>query len=131
MSYSYSLTLNDDVSRLRLELGDTSPEPKRGVKSNGAYFEDEELTYFMAQEGSLMRALAAACETLARDWSRAASFSVGPHSEQVDSIAAKWDARAMVLRGQYGYGSAEVTGNTITLGTINLSISEPDDAGRW
>lgn len=98
MSFSYDLSI--DVGVVRLELGDTTEN--KGVKPNGGNLSDEELTYWVGREGHVMRAVAAACEALARMWSTAASISIGPHSESLSDVAEAWDKRAKLLRQQYG-----------------------------
>lgn len=89
-----------DIGELRLELGDDTEGD--GVKPDGANFTDEQLQVFLDREGSVMRALAAACENLARRWSRVANITVGPRSEQLGQIAEQWRKRGEELRAQHG-----------------------------
>jgi hypothetical protein len=50
---------------------------------------------------------------LARDWSKAASFQLGPRREQLSDVAKAYANQASSLRSQYGYGSA---GGTVVSG---------------
>ena len=128
MSFTYSLDFADDISKLRLEIGDTSPETGMGVKPGGAYYHDQELTYFLTKEGSVGCAAAAVCEALAVSWNKVASASVGPLSEQQGEIAAKYAKSAAALRDQFGYGNTAATSasSTLTTGVINLGFMADD-----
>ena len=107
MSFSYDLTT--DIGVVRLELGDTTPDA--GVKPDGTNLSNEELQVWLTREGGVMLAVAAACEALARQWSGVANLTVGPRSEQADTVAAKWSTRASELRGLYGYGDEDAGAN--------------------
>ena len=98
MTFSYSLST--DIGQLRFELGDTVIGT--GVKSDGSNFTDEELQYLLTREGSLPLATAAACETLARDWAKIATVSLGQHSEQLGKVSAEYMARAIDIRNMVG-----------------------------
>lgn len=104
MAFTYDLTT--DAGKVRMELGDTvdaTVSPGSGVRPSGANFTDAEIAYFLAREGnSVMKATAAACETLSRQWSTAVSTTVGPRTEGFDSVAEKWASRADELRALYG-----------------------------
>jgi hypothetical protein len=100
---SYTYDLDTDVGLVRLELDDTTQGA--GVKPDGSNFSDEELQVLLDREESVMRAAAAACEILARAWSRMASLSLGSRSEQVGQVAEQWKQRGQELRGQYGGAS--------------------------
>lgn len=104
MAFTYDLTTS--LGKVRMELGDSvdaSASPGSGVRPNGANFTDAEITYFLTLEGdSVMKATAAACETLSRQWTAAVSITVGPRSEGFDTVAAKWAAQAAALRASYG-----------------------------
>lgn len=132
MGFTYHLALTDTISQLRLEIGDTSPESGQGVKPDGNYYHDEELTYFLTKEGSLGCAAAAVCEALARAWTKIASASVGPLSEQQGEIAAKFSAQARTLRDQYGYGDTAMTTSAgLTAGVINHGFAEIDSTDEY
>ena len=98
MAFTYDLSTN--VGKIRLELGDTIQNS--GIRPNNGNLSDEELQYWYDRELNVMRAVAAACEALARMWSTAASISIGPHSESLSDVAEAWDKRAKLLRQQYG-----------------------------
>jgi len=133
MSFTYALALTDDISKLRLEIGDTSPEAGAGVKPDGNYYHDEELTYFLTKEGgSLGCAAAALCEALSIAWTKVASASVGPLSEQQGETAAKYAARGATLREQFGWGNAEVIGTeTLQVGVLNLGFMATDSGDEY
>lgn len=98
MSFSYDLST--DVGIVRLELGDTTEG--KGVRPDDGNLSDEELTYWVGREGHVMRAVAAACEALARMWSSYTTISIGPHSETLSLIQGNWADRAKSLRSLYG-----------------------------
>lgn len=122
MSFSYDLS--DDVGKVRLELGDTTNGT--GVRPNGANLSDEELQYWIDREGHVMRAVAAACETLARMWSTAVSISVGPHSESLSDIAKAWDDRAKLLRQQYGDTPGSTSGQFTPIPFYRDSVTDTE-----
>lgn len=98
MAFTYDLSTN--VGKIRLELGDT--EANKGVKPNNGNLSDEELQYWYDRELNVMRAVAAACEALARMWSSSTTITIGPHSETLSLIQGNWADRAKLLRQQYG-----------------------------
>lgn len=117
MTFTYDLGSADELiaalSQVRFELGDTTAG--QGVRASGANLSDEELTVLHDREGSdTMRTVAAACEMLARDWTRVASVTVGPRSQQFGTIAAQYAARAAELRVQYGGAIIATTGFSFT-----------------
>lgn len=93
-------SLSTDIGKVRLEIGDTVED--KGPRPNGANLTDDELQYWITREGHVMRAVAAACEALARMWSSSTTISIGPHSETLSLIAGMWDDRAKKLRAVYG-----------------------------
>lgn len=98
MSFSYDLTT--DIGQMRLELGDTLKGS--GVRPDGCNFSNEELKFWLDREGHVMRAVAAACESLARQWSSSTTVTVGPYSETLSLIQGNWADRAKNLRTLYG-----------------------------
>lgn len=102
MTFTYDLAT--DIGLIRLELDDV--EAGAGVRPTGANFTDEELQVWLTREGSVFGAAAAACEALARAWSRIASQSVGGRSEQAGAVAEEWRKRAGELRQRSGGGPA-------------------------
>jgi hypothetical protein len=113
---SFTYDLATDIGQLRLELGDTSSVSGEGVKPDGGYLTDEELQVLLDREGEAMRAVAAACELLARHWARVATLTVGPRSEQLGNIAKNWSDRAAELRARHG-GAA---------GAFSVSVTRTD-----
>lgn len=100
--FTYDLTT--DVGKLRLEIGDQSEGA--GVRPDGSNFADEELETILEQEGNVLgRGIARACEILANAWATLADLTVGPRSEKLSQVAARFEKRAAALRMQYGGGS--------------------------
>lgn len=110
MAFSYNLASGDpltvEISKVRFELGDTVAGS--GPRANRTNFTDEELTMVLDAQGALgaanrpMQTVAALCETLSREWTKVASISVGPRSQQFGSVAAEWAKRAASLTLLYG-----------------------------
>ncbi len=101
MTFTYTLTT--DIGKVRLELGDTVSGD--GVKPKSQNLTDEEIQVLLDREGSVMGAVAAACELLARTWARFASLSAGSLRNDLGTITGQWADRAKELRAQYGGGS--------------------------
>ena len=114
MAFTYDLTALP--GQVRFELGDTvdaTVSPGAGVRPDGSNFTDAEVDYFLTREGQhVMRAVAAACETLARQWGNAVSITVGSRTEAFDGVASKWADRGRQLRQSYG----------VTLGATDDSV---------
>lgn len=106
MAFHYDIESVDPVvlaiSQVRLQLGDT--DEGRGVRANGRNIQDAELqTILDGNSSDVLRAVGAACEMLSRDWSRVASISVGPRSQQFGLVAEQWAKRAAELGAKYGF----------------------------
>jgi hypothetical protein len=100
MSFTYSESLDTDLARVRFAIGDT--ESGAGVLPTGSNIPDATLNALIAREGSWGAAAAAACESLARTWSKiAASQSIGGRSESNQQVA-NFRQMAQDLRAQYG-----------------------------
>jgi hypothetical protein len=107
MSFTYDLSTN--VGMVRIALGDSTEGS--GVRPDGTNLSDEELTHFLTLEGNdVDRATARACEVLATQWAGYADLTVGPRSEKLSQIAARYAERAKGLRG------AVMTTGYVTLG---------------
>ena len=105
MSFTYNITT--DRGQVRFEIGDVTyengPRPADGSASN---FADDEVDYWLTAEDShVMRAVAAACETLARQWAQQPDTRLGPHGESASQIAKAYKDRADELRARYGHGN--------------------------
>ena len=98
MAFTYDL--NSEIGLIRLELGDITAGA--GVRPDGSNINDDELQVWLKREGSIMRAVAAACESLARMWANMVDLSVGPRSESYSQAAKSWLELAKQLRKQYG-----------------------------
>jgi hypothetical protein len=114
MAFTYNLATNR--GKVRLELGDHVFD--EGIQPNGDNFDDAELDYFLESEGDhVMRAVAAACENLARQWARQPDSSLGPHSESAGQISMAYEERARKLRSRYGYGNSTAS-FVVAVGTV-------------
>jgi hypothetical protein len=107
-TFTYDLSSSDPtiqaISKIRLELGDNVQNA--GVLPNGKNFTDVELYFFWQDEGeNIFRAVAAACGTLARMWSRMSDVTTGDVSRRNSSVAKEWRAEADRLRAVYGWAS--------------------------
>ncbi|MDR3572864.1 MAG: hypothetical protein P4L50_03300 [Anaerolineaceae bacterium] len=101
MNFTYDLTT--DVGKARFELGDVVQGA--GVKPDGSNFSDEELQMLIDREGSALRAVQAACGTLARLWSMVSDIAVGPRRENLSQIAKSWSQRADEMATDAGGGT--------------------------
>ena len=101
MTWTYDIDTN--VGKVRLQIGDDTEDS--GVRPDGSNFSDEELQTFLDREGSVMRATAGLCETLALQYARMADLRVGPRSESLSQIGKGYERRAGLLRQMYGGGA--------------------------
>lgn len=122
MTFSYDL--DEDIGKLRLEIGDTVIDI--GVKPDETNFTDEELNYLLTEEGSIGRAAARACEILARMFAPLVDLAVGPQREKLGDVHDHWMEQAATLRAEHGGGSAR----TVSVGVIpkdGYSKAAPSD----
>ncbi len=97
--------LDTAVGQIRDELPDDTLAPK-GPRPEGANFEDGTLQRFYDDEGSVMRAVARACERLAREWAKVpTAYKLGPESTSVKT-AEYYRIEAARLRKLYGRPNA-------------------------
>ena len=82
MSWSYSLTLTDDKDKVRLLIGDTD--------EGSQLVQDEEIIFFLTEEGGVYGAAAAACRKIAADFTRKVSI-VSKESGIKDDMKEKAD----------------------------------------
>ena len=122
MSFTYSLST--DTGKVRLEIGDVTNGA--GVRPDGSNLQDEEIAVWLTREGSVMRAAAAACEALSRQWATVANTTSGPLREDADSVAGKWAQRARELRAAYGHGDMNASAGVMSGGFVRES-SEDDE----
>lgn len=107
MAFTYDLNSSDEmlrkVSQVRLHLGDTVEN--KGVRPDDSNLSDEEIAVLLNLEGdNVMRAVAAACEVLARMWARAANMWSGDRREELSQVALAYERQAKELRRQHGGG---------------------------
>lgn len=126
MSFTYDTAT--DIGKIRLELGDVTANS--GVKPTRANFTDEELQIFLDREGTAMRAVAGACEALARWWSIIANTTVGSRSEQLGEVAKRWAEQAKELRAQHGGSAVVCTAGVIRVDGYSDDIPSDDTTPR-
>jgi hypothetical protein len=130
MNFTYDLSSSDtdklNISKVRLEIGDTVLGS--GVKPDGSNLLDDEIAIWLDREDDdVMRAVAAACEALARYWAGAADIAVGPRRESLSQIAKGYAERAKELRQIHG-GTAEGAFSAGVIRVDGFSDDEPSDA---
>ncbi len=132
MPAAFSYDLATDVGKVRFELGDTAWNA--GVKPDGSNLLDAELAMLITREGHVMRAVAAACETLARMWSSAVDMATGPHRESLSQAAEAWRKRGQDMRVVWGYG-ADAVANAGTAAILSEARSPGEiaasEAEEW
>lgn len=127
MTWTYRI--GTDIGKVRLQLGDDTESS--GVRPDGSNFTDEEIQTYLDREGSVMRAVAGLCETLALQYARMADIRVGPRSESLSQIGAGYAKRASLLREMYGgIASAYSVGVTRVDGYSDDVPSDSVDAAR-
>ena len=122
MTFTYSLST--DTGKVRLEIGDVTSGA--GVRPDGSNLQDEELAVWLSREGSVMRAAAAACEALSRQWAIVANTASGPLREDAGAVAGEWAKRAKELRGAYGFGDSALSGGVIAGGFLRESTDDSE-----
>lgn len=128
MSFTYDLATN--VGKLRLEIGDQAEDS--GVRPDGTNFSDEELETILEEEGDVLgRGIARTCEILANAWATFADLTVGPRSERLSQVAARFEKRAAALRMQYGGGSTGATSVGIIRTDGYQSTSDPEASDEY
>ncbi len=100
MTFTYDIST--DIGKLRLEIGDT--EQGSGCKPDRTNFADEELQIWLDRESSVVGAVAASCEALARTWARLADLAIGPRRESLSQVADRYAKQANDIRELYGSG---------------------------
>lgn len=102
MTFTYDGTLDTDLEKVRLEIGDTD--------SAAALFTDEEIQVKLSSEGSVLRAAAALCEILAARFARHYDFETDGQSFKRSQMSEMYAKRAAVLRARaYSVATVETT----------------------
>ena len=110
---SFTYDLATAVGKVRLEIGDTVEGD--GVTPGGQNLSDEEIAILLTREGNAeLRAAAAACELLARQWARVANLTVGPRREELGKVAEDWRKSAAEIRKQVGFTTGRVSVSGLT-----------------
>lgn len=98
MAFTYSDALTTNRDKVRFYIQDTAEDS--GPRPSGGNFTDAEIDGLITVEGSWRRAVSAAFETLAAQWSRYADISAGPHRESLSQIAKSYRQQAQEWRGR-------------------------------
>lgn len=99
MTFTYDL--ETAIGQVRLEVGDTDRD--------AALLTDEEITFFLEEEGSVLAAAARACEALAARFARAFDITTDDQSLKRSQRAVAFRAQAKELRGRIGGTIGTVT----------------------
>lgn len=91
-TYNLSLLATDPLMQVRAEIQDTD--------TNEQLLQDEEILYFISQEGSTYLAAGRAAEAIAAKFSREFDMSGGGLSERAGQLAENYRKLAIKIRGQ-------------------------------
>lgn len=95
------LDMDSPTGQVRLLIGDTVENV--GVKPDGSNFTDVEIAYFLEREGgSVIRAAALACETLAALWNTYPDFEADGLRINRSTITKGWQQSALRFRVKAG-----------------------------
>ncbi len=125
---TFTTDVSTAIGQVRMELGDDVQG--QGVKPDGRNLSDAEIQTLIDREGSVLRAVASACELLARQWARVANVAVGSRREDLSDVAKQWTAQAKTLREQYGGAEGSVTAFSVGV-KRNDGWSQAADAGEF
>lgn len=92
-------SLTSDIGKVRLQIGD---DGSTGVLPDGTNLSDDQVTYYLTAEGSVMRSVAGICEMLATRYVQLVDLAVGPRRESMSQIAKGYADRAKALRARFG-----------------------------
>lgn len=120
MAFTYSDALIEDRDKVRLKIGDTvSGAGPRPDKRN---FSNEEIAFFLDDEGAVNAAIAAAFETLAGEW---AAWALVDREGEVEidakEVAAGYREQAKTYRKKPG---GDDGGSSLEAGTIDLAFAQ-------
>lgn len=118
--------LTTATGKVRLEVGDTLFED--GPRPDGRNFSDEELAYFLTQEGDhILRTAARVFEVLAHEWARyPVQYALGPERTNYEA-AEGYRKQAAALRARYGYGQG---GRETQSGALQVQVYPGDGVSQ-
>ena len=105
MAWTYNVTqlATNDMMKVRLEIGDTD--------TTDQLLQDEEITFAISKEASVMAAAARCCELIARKFARQASNKLGPQSVEAQQQYEHYRDEALRLRKEcIGYNAPDAGG---------------------
>ena len=100
MAFTYVGDLSTNLDKVRFYISDTVENS--GPQPGSGNFTDEELSGLITAEGSYQKAVAAAFETLAGEWSQYVDISVGPRRQAYGQTAKGYEALAKTWRRRSG-----------------------------
>lgn len=100
MTFTYTGTLASDLDKVRFYIADRSLN--NGPRPGANNYTDEELSGLISVEGTWQRAIAAAFETLAAEWSDEVNIAVGPRREDLSQVAQYYLKQATIWRNRHG-----------------------------
>ena len=98
MAFTYVDDLSTNRDKVRFSIRDTTEDS--GPRPGGANFSDAEIAGLISIEGTWRRAVTAAFDTLAAEWSKYADVAAGPHRESLSQIAKSYRQQADEWRGR-------------------------------
>lgn len=112
MTWTYDATLPTDRDKLRMLIGD--------VDTSDQQLQNEALTLFLTEEGSLYAAAAAACRAIAGTYARRVDFgnaglslAASQRVEHYTRLALTYERRSRAGAGAGGIGTPVVGGTSI------------------
>lgn len=114
MAFTYVGDHSTNLDRVRSYIRDTVSGKGPLPDPDATNFTDAELTGFITSEGSWQRAVAAAFETLAAEWTRHPNFSADGLAISNGSIAQGYREQAALWRKRYGGPSSNAGSRPVT-----------------
>ena len=109
MAFTYLGTLATNLDKVRFYIKDTVENS--GPRPSDNNYTDAELSGLVTTEGSWQRAVAAAFESLAAEWTRYPTFDDGALKLNRSDIADGYAALAASWRRKYGTSSGTASGS--------------------
>jgi len=122
VTYNDALATNRD--KIRFAINDTVSGS--GPRPSDGNFTDDELTALVTNEGTWQRAVAAAFERLAAEWTRHTTFRADGLSLNRSDIAKGYREDAKRWRTQYGYTRPTYVAGQITKDAYSDDITSDD-----
>lgn len=112
MAFSYSPDLDDDISKVRFNIGDSvenaGPRPNTDVTN----FSNEEIQAVLNENSTHAgKATAVLFDTLSAEWTRfAISYTMGPRKEELYRISSRYEAMSREWANKSGMAHMAFSG---------------------